>query len=111
MSAVGKLAEVDAAASPGPWQQQFELDYDSGKETEFPIVLAAPGTAMGGHRLQIIGGFRDEPEMALADAQLAALSKLLLPAYRALEDSEACCGDEHGARAPLKALEEAMEAK
>ena len=77
MTVIGRLRELLKAASPGPWIQEFEHDYDSGEETTYPIVLAAPGTAAQCARLQIIGGFRDEDDIALADAKLVALAPAL----------------------------------
>ncbi len=93
MTVISRLRELLKAASPGPWIQEFEHDYDSGEETTYPIVLAAPGTAAQCARLQIIGGFRDEDDMACADAKLAALApdlaRLVMTLTKALKDTKA----------------------
>lgn len=65
MTAVDRLAELDAAASPGEWRaERGELFNSVRSMAQFEDYFNEP----------------DE-----ANAKLAALSHLLLPAYRALE--------------------------
>lgn len=73
MNPVDRLGEIDAAASPGPWE--YVADNEAGySEIVFPDKDT---TSLYGEDGQM-------PSM-----ELAALSKLLLPAYRALE-AQAC---------------------
>ena len=69
-----KLRELDAAASPGPWRM------DWGTRDELPGILSI-------HLLEV-----DTSNLStnFANAQLAALSHLILPLAEALEGLDSC---------------------
>ena len=103
---ISNLRAIDKAASPGPWKVGSDNRVFGGgaRETHLFISSKAPWSA--------------SPVDRSANAQLAALSKLLLPAMEALEAErsldrahhEPLCGECPGCktRAVLKQLEEAL---
>ena len=114
--ALQKLAALDKAASPGPWRAYLAKWSAASGPSEIPTLVGALDHS--GMEVE----FENE-----ADAQLAALSHLLLPAFEALaecykliqEDGEAASASEQpsisewanaqeSARAVLAQLEEVL---
>lgn len=78
-----KLREIDAAASPGPWRVEHgPYDVWGGDGAWFGILHASSQLDMGDG--SIIPG---QEELRKANAKLASLSHLLLPAMEALHGS------------------------
>ena len=81
MSAIDRLTEIDVAASPGPWSV-FKLGLGDRHGADDFVVAGADG----GNLLRNWGTSRSMKKEG-ANATLAYLSHLLLPAYRALDKS------------------------
>ena len=86
MTALDKLRELDAAASPGPWTWKTgeSIDAEQGDKGHDSVVLDAKGNSSGGP-LIILSGVWEDDERDRVNVSLASLAHLLLPAFEALE--------------------------
>ncbi len=111
MTALDKLRAIDKAASPGEWKvndSNENGDRYVGPDPAYCLIVMSPE--------HLMLGAKGDTE---ATAQLAALSKLLLPAYEALHGSITPDGHTRGCacgakwcqdrESVFKALEEALK--